>query len=326
MQENHNDQIQVAIQDITANPKPKKADKKPSKEYFEYSVYISAGITILIAFIFIYYIFSESFPVFQREGLHYILGTKWNYLTNDFGMQYLILGTLAVTVLTLIIACPIGIFNAIFLTEFAPPFVRKIMNPMTELLVGIPSVVYGYFGGFILTDYFYRYIKPFIGSTLGFIPIFKNVTSTTGDCILLASFILAIMILPTITVLTQEALRAVPREQYEASISLGATRWETIRRVIIPSSLSGIIAATLLGTMRAMGETMAIVMLAGNSLHLPTSILDTTYTMTSKLVVEILYRFPDDSARSALMGIAAVLFIMEMGILIAVKAIGARLK
>lgn len=292
----------------------------------EYFIYISAIIAILVCIIFIYYIFSEAFPTFQREGIQFILGTQWDYNTSNFGIYDLLVTTLVITVMTLILACPIGILTAIFLAEFAPSGLFKILNPVIELLVGIPSVVYGYFGAFVLYGFYRSTVYPFIGSTLGFIPIFKNVAGPTGYSLLLASSILAIMILPTITVLSQEAMRSVPREYFEASLSLGATRWETVRRVVLRVSLSGIITAVLLGVMRAMGETMAIVMLTGNSMHVPTSIMDTGYAMTSKILIDILYQFPDDTARSALMGIAAVLFVIEFAVLMLTRAVGARFK
>jgi len=299
--------------------------KKRKSPFPEKLIYVGAIVAILVMLLFIYYIFSEALPVFSREGLGFITGTTWNYDTNQYGILYFIVGTLAVALVTMVIACPLSLLTAIFLAEFAPPKVEGIMRPMVELLVGIPSIVYGVFGALILAHIFSSSIMPLIGSTLGFIPIFANVQYNSSQSILLASSILAVMVLPTITVLSIEAMRSVPGDYKEASISLGATKWETIKKVVIPVSMPGIITAVMLGLMRAMGETMAIVMLTGNSMHMPRSILDTTYAMTSKILNDITFYYGVDSARSALMGIALVLFVIELLILLMTKAIGARM-
>jgi phosphate transport system permease protein len=187
-------------------------------------------------------------------------------------------------------------------------------------------VVYGFFGVFVLNDFFRDEVKPFIGSTLGLIPIFSNVVPRIGNSILLASTVLAVMILPTVTILSLEAMRSVPKEYKEASIALGATHWETVKKIVIPASISGIVTAFMLGIMRAMGETMAVVMLTGNTLKMPTSVLDVDYAMTSKILNDMMYWFPDDYGRSALLGIAAVLFSIEFGVLMLTKGLKAVIK
>ena|SRR5271157_2597571 len=318
--------IQKYIQENILNKASVKTPKKKWYDTSEWLIVVGAGIAILVMLSFIYYIISESLPVIQREGLYFILGTAWNYKTYQFGMLYFIAGTLAVTLVTMVIAIPLSILTAIFLAEFSPPKVTSILRPMVELLVGIPSVVYGIFGVLFLENIFRSTIKPLIGSTLGFIPIFANVRPSQGDSILLAASVLAVMALPTITVLSIEAMKSVPTDYEEASIALGATKWETISKVIIPVSMPGIITGILLGMMRAMGETMAVVMLMGNTFRMPGSILDTGYAMTSKILNDILYYFPDDNARSALMGIALVLFVIEFSLLLLTKAVGARIR
>ena len=202
---------------------------------------------------------------------------------------------------------------------------------MIELLVGIPSVVYGIFGLFVLNDLFRDYINPFMSSTLGFIPIFHYPNPSTGIGILLASTVLAIMILPTITSLSIEAINAVPQEYKEASVAIGATKWETTKKMVIPVASSGILTAVVLGVMRAMGETMAIVMLMGNTLHIPGSIMDTGYAMTSKILNDITFYVAYDEPRSALFGIAAILILSEVLIVwvahfIGRKGLGGRVK
>jgi phosphate transport system permease protein len=284
-------------------------------------VLATAAITIF----FIAFIFKTAFPVFESQGLGFITGTRWSYTDQVYGIRIFIIGTLVMTGVTLLLAVPVSIFTAIFLSEFAPSRVAGIMRPTIELLVGIPSVVYGIVGLFVLENIFQDHIDPFLSGTLGFIPFFSDPSPNSGTGVLLASTILAVMILPTITALSEDAMRAVPFEYREASFALGATHWETIRRVVVPTASGGILAATILGMMRAMGETMAIVMLLGNSAHIPSSVMDTGYAMTSKILNDIGYYCAMDEPRSALFGIAAVLFAMEILFVAAARKIGGRL-
>ena len=281
--------------------------------------------TAVITIFFIAFIFKTALPVFESEGLGFITGTKWSYSEQVYGIRIFIIGTLVMTAVTLALAVPVSVFTAIFLSEFAPAPVAAIMRPMVELLVGIPSVVYGIFGLFVLENIFQDRIDPFLSGTLGFIPFFSDPSPNSGTGVLLASTILAVMILPTIIALSEDALRAVPFEYKEASFALGATHWETIRKVVLPTASGGILAATVLGMMRAMGETMAIVMLLGNSQHIPSSVLDTGYAMTSKILNDIGYYCAMDEPRSALFGIAAVLFAMEIVFVAVARKIGGKL-
>lgn len=277
--------------------------------FFLSSAVISALVVILV-FGFIFY---TAIPVFESEGVGFLTGTTWNYSTGEYGILYFIVGTLVLTVVAMALACPLGVLTAIFLAEWAPVWLERIMRPLIELLVGIPSVVYGIFGFFVLERVFRYQIDPFIDATLGsVIPIFRDPDPSSGISILLAATILAIMVLPTITILIQEAMRSVPREYREGSLALGATKWETIKKVVIPVAVPGILTAIVLAVMRAMGETMAVAMIVGNSARIPSSILDTGYPMTSKILNDIGYWVSNDEARSALFGIAVVLFCVEI--------------
>src|SRR5208337_4376311 len=270
----------------------------------------SAAITI-IALAFIVY---TALPVLRMEGLNFIFGNTWSYTTHQYGIRNLLLSTLMLTAVSIAIAFPVGLATTIYLAEFAPQWLDRILSPLIELLVGIPSVVYGIVGFFILRDFFRTTIDPVLSNTLGFIPFFhlNNPNSSTGTGYLLAGTVVAIMILPTIVALSREAMRGVPREMREASFALGATRWETIRSVVIPAALAGITTGLILGVMRAMGETMAVVMLMGGASGAPSSVLDMGTTMTSKILTDIGYYVIQPEGESALFAIGAVLFLMEI--------------
>ncbi|SFM25476.1 phosphate ABC transporter permease subunit PstC [Methanolobus profundi] len=284
--------------------------------------------TIVVAFIvifFIGFIFYTALPVFQSQGLiNFIITDEWNYGKNIYGIRTFIAGTVIMTVVTLIMAVPISIFTAIFLSEIASPRLASTIRPFIELLVGIPSVVYGIFGLFVLENIFQNHIEPVLASLLGFIPIFVDVNPQSGLGVLLASTVLAIMVFPTITTISENAIRSVSVENRHASLSLGANRWETIRNVVLPAASSGIMTAVVLGMMRAMGETMAIVMLLGNSKTIPSSVMGPGYAMTSKILNDIGHHFSEEGPRAALFGIAAVLFAIEIGFVAVSRYLGGR--
>lgn len=281
-------------------------------------------VTALTALLIMFYIFWVAFPTFQRQGLNFFLGTVWNYDTGQYGIFNFIAGTLALTAVTMVMAVPLSILTGTFLAEWAPRQLDGILSSLIELLVGIPSVVYGIFGFFVLKKYFVNDINPFISNTLGFIPLFHNPTPEFGDNILLASTILTLMILPTITALTRDAIHAVPNELREASMALGSTKWETIKKVVLPASFPGILTGCILGMMRAMGETMAVVMLMGNYMKTPTSIFDGGTAMTSKILLDISYWIISDEPKSALFAIAATLFALEILLVIIVRYVSQR--
>jgi phosphate transport system permease protein len=186
-------------------------------------------------------------------------------------------------------------------------------------------VVFGLFGFFVLRDYFANTINPTISRILGWIPFFRDVNPGSGTGILLAATILSVMTLPTIVALSQEAIRSVPSDYREASLALGATKWETIRHVILPSAFAGIITSIVLAMMRAIGETMAVVMVLGNLPQVPGSILGEGYAMTSKILNDIAYVLVDPEQLSATFGIALVLFVIEIGMVAFVRAFSAQI-
>jgi phosphate transport system permease protein len=278
----------------------------------EWIFFLCASSVILAVVLIFVFIFITALPVIQLSGLYLILGTTWDYSTHQYGMLTLITGSVFLTALTLILATPLGLFAAIYLAEYAPPALEKTLRSLIELLVGIPSVVYGILGFTLLQPVFFDFVKPEIGSVLGFIPFFRNTSAFTGAGFLLAATVLSVMILPTIISLSHESLRAVPSSYREASLSLGATHWETIRYVMIPAGAPGIITSIVLGTMRAMGETMAVVMLLGGSMQIPGSVLDVGYTITAKILSDSSYYLIYPESRSAIFAMALVLFIIEV--------------
>lgn len=286
-----------------------------------------AFITFSLVVFVLFYVFYVGYPVIKNEGLiDFLLGETWRngdtLQDSIYGIRNYILSTVYLTIVTLFLAVPLGVLSAIYLAEFAPKKIEMIFRPLIELLVGIPSVVYGIFGFFILEDIFQYQIDPFLDSTLGFIPIFQDTNPNDGYHLLLASTVLAVMVLPTITTISQDAIRSVSNEYRLASFSLGATHWETIKKVVLPAAKTGIVASIILGTMRAMGETMAVLMVYGGSSDAPVSLLDAGTAMTSKILGDLGPFFSEPDIRSALFAIAAVLFGMEILFVILIKIIG----
>lgn len=223
----------------------------------------------------------RAWPAVTTFGLGFITNNTWNPVKDDFGALAIIVGTLVNSLLALLIAIPLGLGTAVFLSEdFIPLNVRTVLVFMVELLAAIPSVVYGLWGIFIIIPL----IKPlgmWLNEYFGWLPFFS--TKPVGPGMLPASLVLAIMILPIITAIARDSLAALPPELRQASLGLGATRWETIFRVLIPAAFSGIVGGIMLALGRAMGETMAVTMIIGNSNKLSASLLDPANTIASLL-------------------------------------------
>jgi phosphate ABC transporter permease protein PstC len=250
----------------------------------------SVGVLVAITL----FIFKEGAPLIQKVGLGNFLSADWHPTAGRFGIALMVLGSAAVTAGALALAVPLGLACAIVLGEMAPPWASRLLKPMMEILAGIPSVVYGFMGIVILL--------PWIREHLG----------GPGPSGLAGALILGIMILPTIIAISLDALHAVPRSYREGSLALGATQWQTIRRVVLPGARSGIVAAVILGMGRAVGETMAIVMVTGNAVQLPHSPLDPLRTLTANLALEMGYAAGDH--RAALFATAIVLFAIIMAL------------
>jgi phosphate transport system permease protein len=239
------------------------------------------------------FIFLEGFPLILHTGLkNFIASAHWAPTKGHFGILAMIVSSILVTLGAMVLGVPLGLSCAIVLAEFSPQPLKLVLKPTLELLAGIPSVVYGFLG------------------VVWLVPLIRNHLGGPGLSLLAAAVILGIMILPTVISISIDALSAVPDIYRQGSIALGATLWQTVRRVVLPAASSGIITAVILGMGRAIGETMAVIMVAGNALKLPTSILDPVRTLTSNIALELGYA--SGRHREALFATGIVLFIIIM--------------
>jgi phosphate transport system permease protein len=247
----------------------------------------------------------------QRFGLGFFTRMAWNPVTQDFGALAYILGTLYTSFWALLIAVPISLGAAIFLAELAPRWLRNPVSFLIELLAAIPSVVYGLWGLFVLSPWLVKHVETPISEHPRLSKFFLFDAPPNGNDILAASLILAIMVLPFITSVSRDILRAIPRTAREGSYALGATRWETIQGVVLPYARAGIIGGVILGLGRALGETMAVTMVIGNELGFHVGLFHSGYTMASIIANE----FSEASFslyRSALIEIGLTLFVVTM--------------
>lgn len=235
-------------------------------------LFISSAVLVsLIILCIIWFVGMQGLSTFRQVSvLEFFTSSKWSPDSGQFGALTFIAGSIGTTLIAILLGGPLGLVGAIFLAEVAPPKVRAIMRPATDLFAGIPSVVYGYVGLTVI---------------VGFIR--KSTSSSTGYGVLAAGIVLAIMILPTVISLSEDALRSLPGTYKEASLALGATRWQTIRRVLVPAASPGILTAIILAMARAIGETMAVQMVIGNSPRLLSSLVSPTSTLTSNIVMEM---------------------------------------
>ncbi len=289
---------------------PRSHLEKVLDEWFiKLTLAFALGIGLILLAIAIV-IFLNSLPAIQKYGLGFVTSSTWNPVAGreEYGALPVISGTLVSSLISLLIAVPLGVGTAIFLSEdFIPLKVRTVAVFLVELLAAIPSVVYGLWGIFVLIPI----IKPigvWLNANLGWIPLFS--TAPAGPGMLPAGVVLAIMILPIITAISRDSLASLPKELRQASLGLGATRWETIFRVLIPAAFSGIVGGIMLALGRAMGETMAVTMIIGNSNKLSVSILAPANTISSLLANQ----FAEASGMqvSALMYAALVLMVLTL--------------
>lgn len=262
---------------------------------------VTACLAILaVALIFIF-VGIKGFPIFAKVSpIDFILGTDWSPLKGNFGILPFIVGSFMITIGALLLGGPLALATAIFLAEVASPKVNAMVRPAIELLAGIPSVVYGFFGVVVI------------------VPWMRAMFGGSGFGLLTGSVVLAVMILPTIATISEDAITAVPRGFKESSLALGATQWQTIWKVVLPAARYGLINAVVLGVGRAIGETMAVLMVVGNAPLIPTSLTKSASTLTSILVLEMSYASGDHQVALFAMGI--ILFIISSSFVAAVRA------
>ena len=265
-----------------------------NKEKIMQLVFLAAACaSIALVAMICFFLFANGLPTIGKIGISdFLLGQKWRPNNDIYGILPMIMGSIYVTLGACITGVPIGILTAIFMARFCPAGAYEVLKPAVELLAGIPSVIYGFFGLVVLV--------PFIRDTFG----------GTGSSMLTASLLLGMMILPTLISVAEAALRAVPDSYYEGALALGAGHVRSVFFTVVPAAKSGIMAAIILGVGRAIGETMAVIMVAGNQTRMPQGLLEGVRTMTTNIVIEMGYAA--DLHRDALIATAVVLFIFIM--------------
>ena len=262
-------------------------------KFVERVLFLLALSSISSLVIITIFIFEEGLPLIFHTGLKdFIFSTHWAPTKGFFGIGAMIVSSLLVTLGAMVLGVPLGLACAIVLAEFSSVRLRRLLKPTLELLAGIPSVVYGFLG------------------VIWLVPLIRDHLGGPGLSLLAAAVILGIMILPTVISISIDALTAVPDVYRDGSIALGATEWQTVRRVVLPAASSGIITAVILGMGRAVGETMAVIMVAGNAIKLPASVLDPVRTLTSNIALELGYAA--GRHREALFATGIVLFVIIM--------------
>lgn len=269
-----------------------------------FALALPALILVLLGVLFV-----NALPALKRFGPSFLWTSTWDPVAEVYGAAPMIFGTLASSLIALLLAVPLALSVAIFLTEFSPGWLRQPVAFLVELLAAIPSVVYGVWGIFVLIPFLRSYVVPPLKSVLGWLPIFKGVFY--GNSLLAGGIILAIMIVPYIAAVSREVLLAVPGSQREAALAMGATRWEAVRSAVLPYGRAGLIGAIILGLGRALGETMAVTMLIGNRHDIGVSLFAPAYTMAAAIANE----FSEATTNlylSALFEVGLILFVVTV--------------
>jgi phosphate transport system permease protein len=270
---------------------------------------LAAGLLVLLIALTLYL---RARPILAATPLkELLLSTTWHPLKGAFGFYPFLMGTLWVTTVAMVIAVPPSLLTAIYLAEYAPPRTRALFKPFIDLLAGIPSVVYGVWGMLTVVPFIQKAVAPTLNRWLGFIPLFRT-DNPTGYGILAGSLVLAVMVFPIIISVAEEVIRAVPQGLREASLAMGATRWQTVKHVVLRRGLPGVIAAVVLGFSRAFGETMAVLMVVGNVVQVPHSIFDAAYPLTALIANNYGEMMSIPLYDAALLGAALILLLVVL--------------
>ena len=276
---------------------------------FKLLLLICAVSVLAILALICYELITHSRLSIAQFGFKFFFSENWDPVTGDFGAFPFIYGTLVSSLVALILAVPLGVGVAVFLTEMCPRSLRGPLSFTTELLAAVPSVVYGLWAIFVLAPFARAYLEPFLAHHFGWTGLFSGPPFGIG--MLSAGIILAVMVVPIVSSITREVLTAVPQHQREAALALGATRWEMIRMAVLRNARAGILGAVILGLGRALGETMAVTMVIGNNPQIVKSLFAPAYTMASVIANEFA-EAPGELYKSALVEIGLVLFIVTI--------------
>lgn len=285
---------------------------------FKEAVALTALSVIVLTLLLVGSMLIHALPAIQRFGWRFLFTTTWDPVKEIFGALPFIYGTLVSSALALLIAVPISLGIAIYLAELAPQAIRQPLSFLIELLAAIPSVIYGLWGIFVLAPFLRETVQPFLAKYLGFLPIFQGTFYGVG--MFTAGIILSIMIIPTISSISREVFLAVPFNQREAALGLGATRWETIRLAVLGYARAGVLGAVILGLGRALGETMAVTMVIGNRPQISASLFAPAYTMASVIANE----FTEATSNlylSTLIEVGLILFFVTLVLNITARAL-----
>ena len=268
-----------------------------------------AFATVALIMLMLFGMVRESLPALAHNGWAFLAGQEWDPVQENFGALPFLYGSLLSSLLALALATPLSISTALFITEILPERLGGTVSALIELLAAIPSVIYGLWGILVMAPWLQQTVQPFLVEHLGFTPFFRG--APYGVSMMAAVMILAIMIIPIITAISREVLLSVPQSQKEAAWGLGATRWEMIRTAVLPYARSGIVGAVILGLGRAIGETMAVTMLIGNTPGISLSLLAPAYTMPSVIANE----FAETTSKlhaATLMELGLILFVVTL--------------
>jgi len=275
---------------------------------FKYLTMLFAIVVFSIVFLMAFEMYKGSQPSIGEFGWKFLTNTTWDPVQDSYGALPYIYGTVVSSLLALIIAVPLGLGVAVLLSELTPGWIETPMSFLVELLAGIPSIVYGLWGIFVLVPWLRASVEPFLAKSLGYLPFFKG--AAYGFGMLAAGVILAIMILPIIVSISRDVLKSIPNSQREAALALGATKWESTK-IVLSGARSGILGAALLGLGRALGETMAVTMVIGNRPDISASLFNPAYSMASVIANE----FSEATSElyvSSLIEIALILFVVTI--------------
>ena len=294
--------------------------------FFKNTTLFFASLVLVLLGAIIFSLASKSIPIFEQFGLGFLSSSAWNPVTLEFGAATAIYGTLVTSLIALLIAIPVSFGIAIFLTELCPVWLKRPLGTAVELLAGIPSIIYGMWGLFVFAPLFAEYVQPALTKYLGAIPIIGNLFqgAAMGFGVLSAGIILAIMVIPFIASVTRDVFDVVPPVLKESAYGLGATTWEVVRNIVLPYTKAGVVGGIMLGLGRALGETMAVTFVIGNTPKIAASLFAPGTSIAATLANEFA-EARDELHISALMALGLVLFLITFIVLAFAKLMLSRL-